>query len=119
MQWGLYLLNVGPFHDPRTLVDLARAAEDSGWDGFFLADNLAAGAGVPVVDTWSTLAAIASQTRRIRLGPLVTALPRRHLGGLARGGSHPGSPVGRAADPGGGQWRRSLARVQHLWAGAH
>jgi alkanesulfonate monooxygenase SsuD/methylene tetrahydromethanopterin reductase-like flavin-dependent oxidoreductase (luciferase family) len=84
MQWGLYLLNVGPFHDPRTLVDLARAAEDAGWDGFFLADNLAAGAGVPVVDTWSTLAAIAGQTRRIRLGPLVTALPRRHLGRLAR-----------------------------------
>jgi alkanesulfonate monooxygenase SsuD/methylene tetrahydromethanopterin reductase-like flavin-dependent oxidoreductase (luciferase family) len=84
MQWGLYLLNVGPFHDPQTLVALARAAEDAGWDGFFLADNLSAGAGVPVVDTWTTLAAIASQTRRIRLGPVVTALPRRHPGGLAR-----------------------------------
>ena len=84
MQWGLYLLNMGPFHEPQTLVDLACAAEDTGWDGFFLADNLAAGAGVPVVDTWSTLAAIAGQTRRIRLGPLVTALPRRHLGQLAR-----------------------------------
>ncbi len=84
MQWGLYLLNVGPFQDPRTLVDLARAAEDAGWDGFFLADNLLATAGMPVVDTWTTLAAIASQTRRIRLGPLVTALPRYHLGKLAR-----------------------------------
>jgi alkanesulfonate monooxygenase SsuD/methylene tetrahydromethanopterin reductase-like flavin-dependent oxidoreductase (luciferase family) len=36
------------------------------------------------VDTWSTLAAIASPTQRIRFGPLVTALPRRHLGRLAR-----------------------------------
>jgi alkanesulfonate monooxygenase SsuD/methylene tetrahydromethanopterin reductase-like flavin-dependent oxidoreductase (luciferase family) len=84
MQWGLYLLNVGPFQDPRTLVALARAAEDAGWDGFFLADNLIAAAGLPVVDTWSTLAAIATHTARIRLGPLVTALPRRHLGKLAR-----------------------------------
>ena len=84
MQWGFYLLNWGPFADPRTLVDLACAAEDAGWDGFFLADNLSAAAGAPVVDTWSTLAAIAGQTRRIRLGPLITALPRRHLGKLAR-----------------------------------
>jgi alkanesulfonate monooxygenase SsuD/methylene tetrahydromethanopterin reductase-like flavin-dependent oxidoreductase (luciferase family) len=36
------------------------------------------------VDSWTTLAAIAVQTTRIRFGPLVTALPRRHLGRLAR-----------------------------------
>lgn len=84
MQWGLYLLNLGPFADPRAVVDLARAAEDAGWDGFFLADNLRAEAGVPLLDSWSTLAAIAGQTQRIRLGPLVTAVPRRHLGRLAR-----------------------------------
>jgi alkanesulfonate monooxygenase SsuD/methylene tetrahydromethanopterin reductase-like flavin-dependent oxidoreductase (luciferase family) len=84
MQYGIYLLNQGPFADPRAVVDLALQAEAAGWDGFFLADNLQAAAGVPLLDSWSTLAAIAAQTRRIRLGPLVTALPRRHPGKLAR-----------------------------------
>jgi alkanesulfonate monooxygenase SsuD/methylene tetrahydromethanopterin reductase-like flavin-dependent oxidoreductase (luciferase family) len=31
--------NVGPFGDP-LLTDLAVAAEDSGWDGFFIWDHL-------------------------------------------------------------------------------
>jgi alkanesulfonate monooxygenase SsuD/methylene tetrahydromethanopterin reductase-like flavin-dependent oxidoreductase (luciferase family) len=75
---------VGRGRDPRTLVDLARAAEAAGWDGFFLADNLVADGGAPVLDTQSILAAIAGQTRRIRRGPLVTARPRRLPGRLAR-----------------------------------
>ena len=32
--------NVGMFGDPRLLLDLAVAAEDSGWDGFFIWDHL-------------------------------------------------------------------------------
>ncbi len=32
--------NVGPFGDPLLLTDLAVAAEDSGWDGFFIWDHL-------------------------------------------------------------------------------
>jgi len=31
---------VGPFGDPRLLVDLAVATEEAGWDGFFLWDHL-------------------------------------------------------------------------------
>ncbi|HUS13638.1 MAG TPA: LLM class flavin-dependent oxidoreductase [Chloroflexia bacterium] len=84
MRWAIYLLNLGPFADPQAVLDLACLAEEAGWDGFFLADNLQAEPGVPLLDTWTTLAAIASQTRRIRLGPLVTAIPRRHLAKLAR-----------------------------------
>jgi alkanesulfonate monooxygenase SsuD/methylene tetrahydromethanopterin reductase-like flavin-dependent oxidoreductase (luciferase family) len=72
------------FADPHTTVQLAREAEDAGWDGFFLSDNLLFERVVPVADTWITLAAIAARTERIRLGPLVTALPRRRLGKLAR-----------------------------------
>ena len=32
--------NVGPFGDPLLLTDLAVAAEDSGWDAFFIWDHL-------------------------------------------------------------------------------
>ena len=34
------LPNVGPFADPRTLVELAVVAEERGWDGVFLWDHL-------------------------------------------------------------------------------
>jgi alkanesulfonate monooxygenase SsuD/methylene tetrahydromethanopterin reductase-like flavin-dependent oxidoreductase (luciferase family) len=71
--------------DPRVAVDLAVAAEEAGWDGFFVWDHLrwhepVAAAG----DPWVTLAAIASATERIRLGTLVTALARRRPAKLAR-----------------------------------
>ena len=38
----------------------------------------------PAVDPWVALAAIAVQTERIRIGPLVTPLPRRDIAKLAR-----------------------------------
>lgn len=84
MHFGLYTINLGPSRDPRELVDLAGEAEAAGWDGFFLSDNLSAPSPLAGVDTGTILAAIAGQTTRIRLGPLVTALPRRHLGQFAR-----------------------------------
>src|SRR5690349_12678719 len=84
MHFGIYILNFGPGREPGALAQLAREAEAAGGEGFFLADNLAGPPAVPGVDTWTTLAAIASQTARIRLGPLVTALPRQHPGKLAR-----------------------------------
>lgn len=71
--------------DPRVAVDLAVAAEEAGWDGFFVWDHIrwhepVAAAG----DPWVTLAAIASATERIRLGTLVTAVGRRRPAKLAR-----------------------------------
>ncbi len=84
MYFGIYAANAAPFADPQTTAQVAREAEDAGWDGFFLSDNLLFERVVPVAETWITLAAIAARTERIRLGPLVTALPRRHLGRLAR-----------------------------------
>jgi alkanesulfonate monooxygenase SsuD/methylene tetrahydromethanopterin reductase-like flavin-dependent oxidoreductase (luciferase family) len=84
MRYGIYTSNFGPFADPRFMVQLAREAEDAGWDGFFFSDNLAADRDAPVGGAWTTLAAVAASTTRLRLGPLVTALPRRHLGILAR-----------------------------------
>jgi alkanesulfonate monooxygenase SsuD/methylene tetrahydromethanopterin reductase-like flavin-dependent oxidoreductase (luciferase family) len=78
----------GPFDelvDPRLLAELAASAELAGWDGFFLWDHIAYRAPVrAVADPWVALAAIACSTERIRLGPMVTPLPRRRVQKLAR-----------------------------------
>ena len=85
MNFGLGVPNVGNFADPGLLVDLASAAETSGWDGFFVWDHLLynkprAGA----VEPWSVLAAVATVTSRMRIGVLVTAVPRRRPALLAQ-----------------------------------
>jgi alkanesulfonate monooxygenase SsuD/methylene tetrahydromethanopterin reductase-like flavin-dependent oxidoreductase (luciferase family) len=84
MKYGLYLPNFGAFGDARLLGELARAAEQAGWDGFFIWDHIARAWTPPVVDTWVALTAIALSTTRIRFGPLVTPLPRRRPWKLAR-----------------------------------
>ena len=60
-----------PDMDPRTLAELARDAEDAGWDGVFVWD-LAYG-----WDAWISLAAVALRTERIRFGTMLTPLSRR------------------------------------------
>ena len=80
MRYAVHLHVRGALADPRRLVDLAVAAEDAGWDGVFVSDHLATtdGAGPqPVANPWIALAAMATATRRVRLGPMVVALPRR------------------------------------------
>ena len=85
MRFGIHIANFGDFHDPRAITDLARLAEDAGWDGFFLWDHiLYAKARRPVLDPWIVLAAVAMRTERIRLSPLVTPLPRRRPWQVAR-----------------------------------
>ena len=85
MKYALYLPNFGAEHSALALADLAQEAEQSGWDGFFLWDHVINEAeGIPLVDVWVALTAIAMQTTRIRLGATVTPLPRRHPWKLAR-----------------------------------
>lgn len=83
MRYGIHVPNFGPYADVRLLADLAAAAEQSGWDGFFLWDHVRFETPQPMVDPWVALTAIALRTERIRLGPLVTPLPRRRPGKLA------------------------------------
>jgi F420-dependent oxidoreductase-like protein len=69
-----------------TLRAVALAAEELGFDAFFRSDHyLAMGqAGPPgPTDAWATLAALAVETSRIRLGTLVTAATFRLPGPLA------------------------------------
>jgi F420-dependent oxidoreductase-like protein len=68
-------------------LTLARAAESSGFGGFFRSDHFLAigGAdGLPgPTDSWVTLAGLARQTRTIRLGTLVSSATFRSPGLLA------------------------------------
>ncbi|MEU9480833.1 LLM class F420-dependent oxidoreductase [Streptomyces sp. NPDC048191] len=70
-----------------TLLTVAKAAEDLGFDAFFRSDHyLSMGSvdGLPgPTDAWITLAGLARETRRIRLGTLMTAGTFRLPGVLA------------------------------------
>src|SRR5229473_902008 len=77
--------NVGTFGDPSLLVDLAVAAEEHGWDGFFVWDHqLYWDPEWHVADPVVVVAAIAARTARLRIGILVNVLARRRVGKVAR-----------------------------------
>ena len=77
--------NVGPFGDPLLLVELAVAAEEHGWDGFFVWDHLLYhDQRWDVADPVAVIAAVAARTARIRIGILVNVLARRRIGEVAR-----------------------------------
>ncbi len=85
MKYGLYLPPFGDYADARRLADLAKEAEQAGWDGFFTWDHIAFDwLTTPIVDPWVAYTAIAMNTTRIRFGPMITPLPRRRPWKLAR-----------------------------------
>jgi len=86
MKFGLDIPTTGTFADTRKLADLAADAEEAGWDGFFLWDILFSEGrtDVPVADPWIALAAIAMRTQHMRIGAMVTPLPRRRPWQVAR-----------------------------------
>ena len=115
MRYGIDVPNFGDFGNPRALADLAREAEEAGWDGFFLWDDLQTDQPVPFADPWVALAAIAAQTQRILLGRNgdATAAPSTLEIGPRDGERR--SAFWRAAGAGGGHGRQWLARIQRLW----
>lgn len=109
MKYGLEIPAAGECGDPRTLAELARGAEAAGWDGFFLEDYIIYWKpGSPTYDPWACLAAVALATERIRIGTVVTPLPRRRpwklahevvtLDHLSRGRAILGIGLGSATD---------------------
>ena len=86
MRFGVSVPCFGVGVDAALLARWARTAEAAGWDGFFLWDHLFAFSAGPVdvVDPFIALAAAACSTESIRLGTLVTPLPRRRPVVLAR-----------------------------------
>jgi len=75
----------GELADPRVLAELASAAEESGWDGFFVWDHIVHRSPArAIADPWVALAAVACATSRLRIGPMVTPLSRRRVQKVAR-----------------------------------
>lgn len=86
INFGVYISNFGPNWSVSSLVELAKEAEKAGWDGFFIWDHIYV-EDMPdtnVLDPFIVLAAIASQTKKIRIGTSVTPLARRHPWKVAR-----------------------------------
>ncbi len=140
MRFGITVPNIDGFADPPLLVTLARQAESSGWDGFFLWDHMIyRRPWRPIVDPWVALGAIAAATSTIRIGTMVTPLPRRRpwkiarevatldqlSGGRAILGVGLGAPndeferFGEESDPGvrAEKLDESLAIIDGLWTG--
>jgi alkanesulfonate monooxygenase SsuD/methylene tetrahydromethanopterin reductase-like flavin-dependent oxidoreductase (luciferase family) len=85
MRLGLYIPPFDALADPALLARLCAQAEEAGWDGAFVWDQLRWREPVAAVaDPQITLAAIAGATERIRLGPMVTPLARRRPAKVAR-----------------------------------
>jgi alkanesulfonate monooxygenase SsuD/methylene tetrahydromethanopterin reductase-like flavin-dependent oxidoreductase (luciferase family) len=141
MKFGLFVPNFGAgFGDAAPVAALAQRAEAAGWDGFFLWDHVAPNPELPTLDPWVGLAAVALATERIRIGALVTPLPRRRpwvvartaasLDRLSRGRLVFGAGIGSGRE---GEWGalgeetdarvraemldESLAVLEGLWSG--
>jgi alkanesulfonate monooxygenase SsuD/methylene tetrahydromethanopterin reductase-like flavin-dependent oxidoreductase (luciferase family) len=83
MKYGLCLPNAGVC-DPRTLGELAKRAEDAGWDAVFIEDYLVyQSMDIATYDPWVCLASMTLQTEAVRLGTLVTPPSRRRPWKLA------------------------------------
>jgi alkanesulfonate monooxygenase SsuD/methylene tetrahydromethanopterin reductase-like flavin-dependent oxidoreductase (luciferase family) len=110
MPCAIFLPIFGELAEPRVVADLAAEAEAAGWDGVFVWDHMLYREPVTdIADPWITLAAVASVTDQVRIGPMVTPLPRRRPQKLARetvsldrlSGGRLVLGVGLGGDPGG------------------
>lgn len=137
MQYGLEIVPVGPFSDPRKVVKLAQAAEAAGWEGIYIWDHVLFGP-YGVGDPWVALSAVAATTSRLKLCTGVAPLPRYRphllartlaaLDLLSQGRAIFGTGLGVAGDftpfgePGDDKTRAAmtdegLALVVKLWSG--
>jgi alkanesulfonate monooxygenase SsuD/methylene tetrahydromethanopterin reductase-like flavin-dependent oxidoreductase (luciferase family) len=80
MQYGFIL----PGGDIHTIIELASEAEAAGWDGVFYWDAISIESAGLMYDPWLTLTAIAMNTKRVRIGAVLTPLSRRRPWKLAR-----------------------------------
>jgi hypothetical protein len=86
MKFGMSISNLGIYSDFDGIIALAQDAEKNGWDGIFPWDHILhkPRADLRVIDPWIALAAIAANTKKMMLGPMVTPLARRRPWKVAR-----------------------------------
>src|SRR5947209_11675221 len=84
MRYGFII----PNGDIQTIPELTVEAEAAGWDGVFIPDCIsietASIPAQPAYDPWIVLAVMAMQTKRVRIGTMLTPLSRRRPWKVAR-----------------------------------
>src|ERR687897_2819086 len=85
MRSGLWFPLFDELAEPAEVARLAAEAEEAGWHGVFVWDQLRWREPIRhVADPWITLTAIATATDDVMLGPMVTPLARRRPAKVAR-----------------------------------
>jgi alkanesulfonate monooxygenase SsuD/methylene tetrahydromethanopterin reductase-like flavin-dependent oxidoreductase (luciferase family) len=77
LRYAIDIAPLGDLSDPRAILRLARAAEESGWDGLSIWDSLGLSMGTGAAEPFVTLAVIAAQTERLRLITSIISVSRR------------------------------------------
>lgn len=80
MKYGV-IVTGGPVNEQ---IELARTAEETGWDGVFTWDGIHVGDQIEVHDPWVLMSAFAMATERVRIGAIIQPLSRRRPWKVAR-----------------------------------
>jgi alkanesulfonate monooxygenase SsuD/methylene tetrahydromethanopterin reductase-like flavin-dependent oxidoreductase (luciferase family) len=86
LRFSINIPNFGDFAGAEAVAKVASAAEAAGWDALFVWDHVVHAKRLrrSFGDPWMLLTAAALATTRIKLGPLVTPVPRRRPEQVAR-----------------------------------
>jgi hypothetical protein len=86
MRYSVNVPNFGDFAAPEVFAEVARRAEEAGWDALLVWDHVVGEKALrwQIADPWILLTAAALATSRIRLGTAITPVARRRPAKLAR-----------------------------------
>lgn len=86
MRYSVNIPNFGEFASPTVFAEVARHAEEAGWDALLVWDHVVEQKSLrrEIADPWVLLTAAALATSRIRLGTAITPVARRRPAKLAR-----------------------------------
>lgn len=82
MHYGIEVVPFGEFSDPKVVVEVARTAEEAGWEAIWVWDHILFPHGVG--DPWVILSAVAALTEKLKIITGVSPLPRYRPHVLAR-----------------------------------